>query len=96
MNINNCHLAPSKYIIQKLEMKIVNEMVETLTHFGFAQQKQLFYFVPIDNNKKILKEHPNNWEDIKDGNFLIISGQHIIIASKLLQDKGCCNTLRTE
>jgi len=62
VNINKYHLASSKYIIRKLETKIVNEMVETLVHLGSTKQRQLVCLVSVDKNKKILKEQPKDWD----------------------------------
>jgi hypothetical protein len=96
VDISKCFLAPPKYIIRKLEMRMVMEMTETLVHIGSVKQRQTICVTPCDKNKKLLKVRPQTWDEIKDGEFLIINGQHSITASKLLQKEGCCEERKIE
>jgi hypothetical protein len=43
----------------------------------------------LDNNMKLLKNKPRRWEEIQNGQFMIINGQHNITTSKELQHNGC-------
>ena len=44
--------------------------------------------MPVDSERQLLKTKPA-WEDIKNGQFMIINGQHSITASQELQKEGC-------
>ena len=52
--------------------------------------------MPIDRESKLLQEKPRSWNEIKAGKFMIINGQHSIIASKELQISGCGDKRRVE
>ena len=50
--------------------------------------RQKVCLTPIDRDRRLLKEMPKSWNDIKANKFMIINGQHNIMASKELQISG--------
>jgi len=79
--INKGFLTRPKYIIQKLENKIVEDVKEELIELLDARQHQAICLTPYDEKCQLLKECPKNWDEIKDSKFFI-NGQYRIIASK--------------
>ena len=63
---------------------------------GDEKMRQKVCLTPIDKDGKLLKEKPKSWNEIKSGKFMIINGQHSIIASKELQILGCTDKRRLE
>ena len=53
-----------------------------------VKQRQKVYLTPVDSERQLLKTKPA-WDNIKNGQFIIISGQHSITASQELQKEGC-------
>jgi hypothetical protein len=47
------------------------------------------YRTPIDEEDKLLTTKHRDWIKIKNKKFMIINGQHNIVASKELQIEGC-------
>lgn len=54
-----------------------------------VRQRQKICITPVDKKGNLLKTRPAKWEHIKDGQFMIINGQHSVFASKALQKEGC-------
>ena len=89
VSIDQCILAADKYVICKLEQKIVEGMKKKLITLDDAKQCQKICLTPVGPDGKLLKQRPKSWDDIKFGKFIIINGQHSITASQQLQLKGC-------
>ena len=87
--IDQCILAVDKYVIRKLEQKIVEGVKKQLITLGDAKQRQKICLTPVGPDGRLLKQRPKSWDDIKSGMFMIINGQHSITASQQLQLKGC-------
>ena len=86
VSIEQCILAKDTYVVKK-----------KLVELGDAKtQRRKLYLTPIDENDKLLKSAPNSWDDIKSRKFMIINGQHNIMASKELQIRGCGEKWRKE
>jgi len=74
MNIDKYFLARPKYIIRKLENKIVKDIKEELIELLDARQHQPICLTPCNENCQLFKECPRSWDKIKDGEFFIING----------------------
>jgi hypothetical protein len=48
-------------------------------------QRQMIYLTTCTEEGILLQKKPESWDEIKDGMFLIINGQHSVTASKQLQ-----------
>ena len=80
--------------MQALEQYIVLGMVNWLAKIGYINQRQKICLTPCDDNFCLLLERPSSWEDIKNGKFLIVNGQHSMEASKFLQERLSCSEQR--
>ena len=89
VKISQCILAKDEYVIRKLERVIVESVKKELVQLGDIKQRQKVCLTPVDANNELLKERPWSWDQIKDGRFMIINGQHSITASQELQLAGC-------
>lgn len=96
VSIDQCFLANDEYVIRKLEKEIVEDCKKELVQLADIRQRQTVCLTPVDENFKLLKSKPKKWEDIENGRFMIINGQHSITASKELQREGCGETRRNE
>ena len=74
-------------VVRACEMKIVQNLMRFLTELGDINQRQTICLTPCTEEGVLLEEKPQSWDEIKDGMFLIINGQHSVTASKLLQNK---------
>ena len=89
VSIDQCILAANKYVICKLEQKIVEGVKKHLIIIvGDAKQCQKICLTPVGPDGRLLKQRPKSWNNIKCGKFMIINGQHSITASQQLQLKG--------
>jgi hypothetical protein len=77
-------------------MKIVQGLKQFLTEMGDINQRQIIYLTPCLEEGVLLQKKPESWDEIKDGMFLIINGQHNIIASKLLQQSPVRDARKVE
>lgn len=77
VNISQLTLAPKNWIIRELEPKEVELTAYYLSHMLDLSTRQTLCIMPHN-----LSEKPTRWEEIKDGNFSIINGQHSIEANK--------------
>ena len=64
---------------------VKNELIQLIN----VKQRQKVCLTPVDSKHQLLKKKPEKWDDIKNGHFMIINGQHSIIASQELQKGGC-------
>ena len=96
VSIDQCILAAHKYVIHKLEQKIVEGVKKQLITLGDAKQRQKICLTPVGPDGRLLKQRPKPWDDIKSGMFMIINGQHSITASQQLQLKGCGEERKNE
>ena len=81
VSINQCILAVDKYVICKLDQKIVEGVKKQLITLGDAKQHQKICLIPVGPDGRFLKQRPKSWDDIKSWKFMIINGQHSITAS---------------
>ena len=75
--------APAKYNIRSREDKLVDVMVIYLLNLSERKAHQTLCVMPTNRTEK-----PMSWEEIKDGNFYIINGQHNVAASRLITQVG--------
>ena len=73
--------APPEFNIRMKEMKLVQAMVLYLLNLPDRKAKQTLYVIPEGRRSK-----PQQWEEIKDGRFYIINGQHSVAASLSICD----------
>ena len=71
--------APTEYNIRSREDKLVDAMVIYLMNLPDWKARQTLCVMPTNRTEK-----PTSWEEIKDGNFYIINGQHSVAASRLI------------
>lgn len=96
VSIDKCIPARDEFIIRKLESSIVETVKKQLVMMADKRQRQKVCLTPVDANGELLRSPPKSWEEIKSGTFMIINGQHSIIASQQLQIAGCGATRRKE
>ena len=96
VNIAQCILAYPQYVIRTLQRDIVDTVKKELIQLIDVKQRQKVCLTPVDSRNRFLKIKPERWEDIKDGRFMIINGQHSIIASQELQNGGCGDARKVE
>lgn len=78
-------MARDKYIIRQLESSIVEDMKKQLVQLDDIRERKAVCLTPCDaRTGRLLKKHPETWDEIKNGQSLIINGQHCIVASKEL------------
>ena len=75
--------APAEYNIRSREDKLVDAMVIYLLNLPDRKARQMLCVMPRNRTKK-----PSTWEEIKDGEFYIINGQHSVAASRLIMQMG--------
>ena len=71
--------APAEYNIRLRENKLVDAMVIYLLNLPNWKARQTLCVMPTNRTSK-----PMSWEEIKDGEFYIINGQHSVAASRLI------------
>ena len=76
--------APAEYSIRSREDKLVDAMVIYLLNLPERKARQTLCVMPTNRTKK-----PTSWEEIKDGKFYIINGQHSVTMSRLITQ--ACN-----
>ena len=89
-------LARDEYVIRKLQSEIVKSVKAELVQLGDKKMQQKVCLPPINRESKLLREKPKSWDEIKAGKFMIINGQHNIIASKEIQISGYGDKRRVE
>jgi hypothetical protein len=72
-------------VVHACEMKIVQGLKQFLMEMGDINQRQTICLTPGTKEGVLLQKKPESWDEIKDGMFLIINGQHSVTASKQLQ-----------
>ena len=75
--------APAEYNIWSREDKLVDAMVIYLLNLPDRKARQTLCVMPTNRTSK-----PASWEEIKDGEFYIINGQHSVVASMLITQVG--------
>ena len=71
-------------------------MKNKLVQMGDEKMRQKVCFLSIDKDGKLLRQKPKSWNEIKFGKFMIINGQHTIMALKELEISSCTNKRRLE
>jgi len=98
VHINRCFPARDDYIIRGMEDKILASVKPNLIALGHVREHLRLCLTPVDDNLDLSKESLMSWEEIKNGKFMIINGQHSLRASKDLQvekyDDKCQKELR--
>ena len=83
LSINQLVDAPAEYNIRSREEKLVDAMVIYLFNLPDRKARQTLCMMPTNRTLK-----PTSWEEIKDGEFYIINGQHSVVASRLIMQVG--------
>lgn len=83
-------------VVRTCEMKIVQGLKQFLTEIGDINQRQTICLTPCTEEGLLLKKKPESWDEIKDGMFLIINGQHSVTASKQLQQSDLRDARKEE
>jgi hypothetical protein len=96
VDIKQCIVASDQYVIRTLQRDIVDAVKNELIQLIDVSQRQKLCLTPIDTKGNLLKKKPSSWEEIKNGRFMIINGQHSITASKELQRAGCGEARKVE
>ena len=78
-------IVKDKFIIRKIETKIVKSMKVEFLHMEDISQCQKICLTSMDVQGNLLRTKPKDWNEIKNNKFMIINGQHSIQASKELQ-----------
>jgi hypothetical protein len=76
-----------------METEIVKSVKAELLQMEDINQQQKICLTPIDEHRQLLQTKPKDWNEIKN-KFMIINGQHSIVASKKLQFEGCGEDMR--
>lgn len=96
VDIKQCIIAKDQYVIRTLQKDIVAAVKNELIQLIDVKQRQKVCLTPVDSKNRLLLKKPEKWEEIQNGRFMIINGQHSITASKELQKGGCGETRRLE
>ena len=96
VDIAQCILGRDEYIIRKLQLEIVKSVKVELIQIGDTRERQKVCLTLVDSDSQLLPEKPKHWNEIKNGKFMIINGQHSITASKELQISGYREKRRIE
>ena len=100
VHINNMIVAEDKkkdaFLIWTCERVIELDMINFLTNLRDINAKRTICLIPCDEDGNLLLQQPITWNEIKDGKFLIINGQHNISASRSLQETLVCAAKRQE
>ena len=75
--------APAEYNIPSREDKLVDAMIIYLLNLPDRKARQTLCVMSTNRTKK-----PTSWEEIQDGEFYIINGQHSIVAIRLITQVG--------
>ncbi|CAA9568172.1 hypothetical protein AVDCRST_MAG81-1288 [uncultured Synechococcales cyanobacterium] len=94
VRINQCIVAKAQYVIRGMEEGIVRNAMDFLVQLGEINQRQKICICPVDKDGEPIKRKPNSWDEIKDGKFMLINGQHSVEASRRLQDNSNCGADR--
>ena len=79
LSINQLVDAPAEYNICSRDDKLVDAMVIYFLNLPHRKARQTLSVMPTNRTSK-----PTSWEEIKDGEFYIINGQHNVATSKLI------------
>ena len=78
--------APAEFNVRVKEDNIVKEMLHYLVNIPDKTTKQTLCVMPV--MKKNNRQQPESWDEVKDGQFYIINGQHNVEASKMMMEEG--------
>ena len=93
MHISQCIIASDQFVIRTLQRDITEAVKKELIQLIDVKQCQKVCLTPVDSERQLLKTKPAR-DDIKNGQFMIINGQHSITASQELQKEGCSEDRR--
>ena len=79
-------VAPAEFNVRVKEDNIVKEMLHYLVNIPDKTTKQTLCVMPV--MKKNNRRQPESWDEVKDGQFYIINGQHSVAASKMMMEEG--------
>lgn len=74
--------AKDNWVVRNLEREIIDSLKDYLITLGDIRQRQTIVVTPVDQNDNLLPRCPSSWEEIKDGKFALIDGQHSVAASR--------------
>ena len=83
-------------VVRACEMKIVQNLKRVLMEMGDINQRQKICLTPCIEEGLLLQKKPKSWDEIRDGMFLIINGQHSITASKQIQQSNLQDARKDE
>ena len=83
LSINQLVDAPAEYNIRSREDRLVDAMVIYFLNSLELKARQMLCIMPTNRTEK-----PTSWEEIKDGDFYIINGQHSVAESRLITQVG--------
>nr|PNR27966.1 hypothetical protein PHYPA_028558 [Physcomitrium patens] len=75
--------APTEFNIRSKEDKLVDAIVVYLMNMSDRKARQTLCVMPTNRTSK-----PTTWEEIKDGEFFVINGQHSVAASRVITDES--------
>nr|PNR28878.1 hypothetical protein PHYPA_027570 [Physcomitrium patens] len=75
--------APTEFNIRSKEDKLVDAMVVYLMNLPYQKARQTLCIMSTNRTSK-----PTTWEEIKDGEFFVINGQHSVAASRVITDES--------
>ena len=75
--------APAEYNIRSREDKLMDAMVIYFLNLSDRKARQTLFVMPTNRTEK-----PTSWEEINNGDFYIINGQHSVAASRLITQVG--------
>nr|PNR49410.1 hypothetical protein PHYPA_011306 [Physcomitrium patens] len=75
--------APTEFNIRSKEDKLVDAMVVYLMNLPDRKVRQTLCVMPTNRTSK-----PTTWEEIKEGEFFVINGQHSVAANKVITDES--------
>jgi len=79
------------WTIRAYEDEIRDKMKIYLATLGEIRARQTLVVTPIQDNGELLHKKPTTWEQIKDGKFAIIDGQHSVEAARELLKENLPN-----
>ena len=86
LSIERLIAALAEFNVRVKEDNIVKEMLHYLVNIPDKTTKQTLCVMPV--MKKNNRRQPESWDEVKDGQFYIINGQHSVAASKMMMEEG--------
>ena len=87
--------------IDQLDFAPLDWMIRAYEKRGMEQMRHYFLNMPDRTAKQTIcimpqsAERPTSWDDIKEGRFWIINGQHSVAANQSIQGMDVPNSMKT-